>query len=473
MSLPFRPIRLIQYVTLIGLEVTLVHQLGRLVTGYTPAVMPRWDVLFVVAAVAAFVTSRFEPIGAAGGIRPVTIGLALVTVVWGTTAHASGLRGSVAHGALWEFVRRIGEDWLSGYVTLGATLWAWWRGMSVPDAEHADVLRVLKRGIIAVIVILAALTPTGISSDQGVVGEVIAFLLLGLAALSLARIVAAEGEGVRAAQWRWLRSSVASTAAIFLVGLLLLALLAEPARALLREGLLWTLYAALAVLGPVFWLAFSVVEALLRGILALGWQVLGRPQPPLPPVEPLDDPAALAPSTLSEAWLVVPTVILALIPLVALILLIVYTRRRRQQSRAEMNETHESIFSWGAVGSDLRAILGALSLRRSGAAGLQAALGHLRGSDPSTRIRRRYVELLLVGESAGRERRPAQTPQEFEPELASETRDKAAIDTLTMAYEQARYAPEIVDEDVARRAEAAWQALRTTDTGAQASSNHG
>ena len=422
----------------------------------------------MVAAAAALVTWWFEPIGGTRGIRPITAFLAIIGISWGTVAHAHGVPGSFSVDALLSLPSRVGASWLGAYITFGATLWAWWRGSMVPDADHADVMRVLKRGAIAVMVFLAVLTPTGISSGTGMVVEVIAFLLLGLAALSLARIVAEEVEGMRAAQWRWLRSTIATTLLVFLAGILLLALLAEPARVLLREGLLWIVYAALVVLAPVFWLVYSALDALVSGILALGSDALGT-QATAPPAYPAQNgPTPQTPLDDASAFLAVPAIILALVPLLILVVLIVYARRRRERTVADMGEEHESLFTWDAVKNDLRAMLAALRVPRPGVDGLQAALQRLQGSDPAVRVRRRYVELLLLAESTGHARRPPQTPHEFEPELASAELDKAAVDTLTTAYEQARYAPQMVDEGVVARADSAWQALDKTDSRAVA-----
>jgi hypothetical protein len=81
------------------------------------------------------------------------------------------------------------------------------------------------------------------------------------------------------------------------------------------------------------------------------------------------------------------------------------------------------------------------------------------GSDPATRIRRRYVQLLLIGEDGGVPRPPGRTPREFAPELASLPLDDTAVERLTDLYEQARYAPEDVDVEAAAQADASWEAL--------------
>ena len=127
-------------------------------------------------------------------------------------------------------------------------------------------------------------------------------------------------------------------------------------------------------------------------------------------------------------------------------------------------EERESIFSWSALGSDLRDLLHGLHRPAAGVGGLRAALGRLLGSDPATQIRRRYVQLLLVGEDAGVPRPPGQTPREFAPELANVPLAGTAVERLTELYEQARYAPEDVDAAAAAQADASWEALSQSPT---------
>ena len=463
----FRTIRFLQYLALIAFETTLAHLAGSLLTIFSSAPILQWPALFGVAAISALVTLWIEPVNVGRErIRPVTAAIALLTVMTGTWLQAQGAAAAI--------VSVDDSNFLRAYFVLGTTLWVWWRGARTVDMGHGDVVRVMRNGIIGVAMLVALLGIGGVSlplaPTQGGIGvsvgvEMIAFLALGLMCLSLTRIVAAEAEGSAGAQWRWLRSSMLSTIAILLVGLLLLAIVAEPARMLLRGGLMWGLYGLLVIFSPLFWLIFQIIEWLRPALVFDGSLIPAIPtaapsanDDTPPPPSPLD---ALAP------LLTVTSTILLLIPLVALVVLILLARRRRGRTEEATAEERESIFSWSDVGNDLAGLLRGLRRPRSAPGGLRAALRRLAGADAATRVRRRYIQLLLAGETAGATRSPAQTPHEFAPALTTLPVDQPAVATLTETYERARYAPESVDAATADQADAAWQSI------AQAASNAG
>jgi hypothetical protein len=160
-----------------------------------------------------------------------------------------------------------------------------------------------------------------------------------------------------------------------------------------------------------------------------------------------------------EGLLALSTLLLMLVPVVILALLIYFATRRRPVPAADSSEQRESIFSWSGLGSDISNLLGALRRPRGGEGGLAGVLSRLVAEDPVTRIRRRYVQLLLQGEAADKRRREDQTPREFVHTLEDITTNRASLDTLTATYEQARYAPDSVDRATAERADRAWQEL--------------
>jgi len=141
---------------------------------------------------------------------------------------------------------------------------------------------------------------------------------------------------------------------------------------------------------------------------------------------------------------------------------LLWRRRRRRPSSGD--EERESLWSWDRLGTDLRDLLGSLRRRPRPDQGLRAALARLQGSDPASRIRRRYIQLLLIGEQRDHPRPAPQTPREYLPGLVNDLpAASAAIAALTDSYEQARYHPEgLVARDV-DRADQAWQQITTTD----------
>jgi hypothetical protein len=72
-----------------------------------------------------------------------------------------------------------------------------------------------------------------------------------------------------------------------------------------------------------------------------------------------------------------------------------------------------------------------------------------------------YLSLVRRAGELGIRRRPAQTPSEYEPVLASELPDvQTEVDALTAAFIEARYSPRPVDPQAPNQARALWARLR-------------
>jgi hypothetical protein len=163
-----------------------------------------------------------------------------------------------------------------------------------------------------------------------------------------------------------------------------------------------------------------------------------------------------------EPILNISATVLALIPLAILALLIIFVARRRGRREQTPDEQRESIFTWDALGRNVMDMLRGLLPTTRDAEGLSAALARLSSTDPATRIRRRYVQLLLLGEERGQQRPSAATPHEFESALPASTNEQSPVSALTALYEHARYAPNSIDSAAADRADESWQALEQT-----------
>jgi hypothetical protein len=152
----------------------------------------------------------------------------------------------------------------------------------------------------------------------------------------------------------------------------------------------------------------------------------------------------------------------ALLPIL-LILGLLMLARRRALRQAGADEERESLWSWQSVAADLRDLLSSRR-RRPSAGGLRAALAALRGADPASRVRRRYIRLLLLGEAHKRPRPAPHTPHEYAP-AAGELLPSASqpIDALTAAYERARYNPGGIAAADADAAERAWAAIEQAE----------
>lgn len=459
----FEPFKLIQTLVLVLFETTVIYLVGILLTGGEYSTL-RWWIVGVVVAMSAIVTDWFEPInGQSSHIRPQSAAIAVLTIGWAVTWH---IRADGGGFAAWRtFLDPDSPQFITAYTALIAATVGWWRGAQLLDIGHSDMVQRFRRAIIAVLLALVVvtvagfgqgLTPSISTSSPNIPAWIIVLLMFGLLGLSITRITTVKGDGGRAAQWMWLRSSALSSALILVVGVVALSLVASPAGTLLRQVAAVVIYTAALLFSPVIWLAVRLLEYL------RGWLL---PQA-LEPVMPLATATALPDQPTPQAALSTPfdllaftTLLLLVIPVVVLLVLIYFANRRRSAPIDGQNEERESIFSWRGFGNDISNVLASLRRRRVGEGGLGDVLRSMVGQDPATRIRRRYVQMLLRGEAAEKRRRSDETPREFAPALNSIARDHTSLRTLTEAYERARYAPDSVDQAVAERADRAWQTL--------------
>jgi hypothetical protein len=456
-----RAIRLLQNLALICLEATLAHLVVNLLTGAS-ATSLRWWVLVLIAAGAAFVSSA----GRAVPGRNATISvIAAVAAIWlGTAAQTSGTEMV----APWQVPGRLlnldHPGFFQTYLALGTSLYMWWRGSMIGDVGHAELVSFFRRSVIMLAAIIGGLALIGYDpgfspgSDEAgarLIVELLGFVVLGLAGLSLTRIVETSGQSTPGSAWRWLRSGVLSAVALVVVGLLPVVLLVDPAGVVLRELLGWLVFGLVTLMSPLIALVLVLVE-LIRSVLPESPLAMELQATATAVAE--DQVPATAQIQVPEALLMLPVILALVLPIVVLVLLIVFARRRDRRMETPGDEQRTSIFTWGAVRAELADLLRGLR-RPGGSGGLRDRLRMLSGHDPVTRVRRRYVQLLLAGEAAGATRQPAATPHEFEPALAGIVDPDAAVAALTETYERARYAPDSIDENAASRADAAWQAL--------------
>ncbi len=463
-----RPIHLLQYLALIALEATFVHLGASLLTLAAARLIVQWSVLVGVVAVAALANASFEtPNTERTRIYGRTAAIAVATILVATWLQVHGALGD-GQASLQLLPRFDDQALLPLYVIVAANLWAWWRGAQLVDAGHAEVVRLLRVGTVTLTVMLIVLglgaVETPLDRPIGgmrlsVAGQIVILLALGLASLSLTRIVAAESDGVGNAQWNWLRSGLLSTVGVLLASLSLLAFVAEPARWLLSNGLLWAIYLMVLLISPVLWLLFGIIEVLRRLIASVGWTIS------MPEARPAEEQTSLTEQLSFDALepiLNISATVLALIPLAILALLIIFAARRRGRREQTPDEQRESIFTWDALGRNVMEMLRGLLPTTTGTEGLSAALARLSSTEPATRIRRRYVQLLLLGEERGQQRPSAATPHEFESALPASTNEQPSVSALTALYEHARYAPDSIDSAAADRADESWQTLEQT-----------
>ncbi len=339
-----------------------------------------------------------------------------------------------------------------------------WRGVKLVEHEHATILTLAGRGLVATIaaLVLGPLLRAGapIANDLLLL-YIVAFVGSGLSSLALTYVLEAAPDQAHTLNVRWSLLLLLVIGGVLGLGIAFAALLSgELAFTGIVTLLQWILL-PFALIGALFVYLFTVIfGSTIRALFAAFGQVLARmnlqPEPPPTPDTTIVDDNAV------ETVIIIAqqaTFVLALIPLVLLVIFLLLWRQRNR--RANNDEEHQSLDVGQSLLSDLRDLLG--TLRRPfqrRLSGLQAALLALRDADAGTRVRRAYVQALIMLEARGWRRSPDQTPSEWCSRMATVLTEPKPFTDLTVSYERARYQPAGVDVSEAESAEDCLQALQ-------------
>lgn len=349
------------------------------------------------------------------------------------------------------------------YLSLLAALYCFWRGTRLTMQDRGSVQRIFRAIAFSLLLIVgfglfgARLTgPTAVAAST----QVLAFFAIGLVTIALAGGIDEQDVGLHRLGWRGVLIVFGAIAGVLGLGVLLGALFGRDIAQII--GTLWQALVVIIalLLSPLVWLLVNLLEALLSVTHLDQWlQKLAQS----PPIKIDVAPPAGEALAIFPHWLqTVIRIFFALLPII-LILGLLLLARNRARRRAGADEERESLWSWAGLVDDLR---GLLAGRRGAqpAGGLRAALAALRGGDPASRVRRSYIRLLLLGEAHEHPRPAPHTPHEYAPAAEAMLPTAAQpVDTLTDAYERARYNPNSVTAADADAAERAWAAIEQAD----------
>ncbi len=464
-----QPLKLLFLFIAAAFEVSLLHLGGSLIAitavGSTNL---SWLMLLGVCLVAAWSTARFSNSEDDGGLltRPWLLLLAVCTISYAVKVQAGGGLSVISGwGVLSPWASESQNLALGSPVLFFVCLLVWWRGMVILDHDHGSLLGVLQKGVLGLVLLsMIATLSSNVNLGEAPWGGVLALeavltIALGLFSLSLAGIIVQVERQGGAGGWHALRSSLFLAIVVLVVGMLLLSIFSDTATLAVRVavslvvGFIALLFAPLASL--FFQLATWITNGRVVQFVPSGSSGMSE----------LLEQEAPSDQTLQLMELLVSALnlMLYLAPLLALIVLILVTSRRRKVRVIADGELHESLWSWQAVGTDLLSLLNGLrSTPRT--AGLRDALARLRADDPVQRIRRRYIQLLLLGEAAKQQRKPQQTPLEHEISLGTVVPAADTIHALTTVYDRARYAPNTISSADAETADNAWATIEAEAT---------
>ncbi|RJQ37919.1 MAG: DUF4129 domain-containing protein [Dehalococcoidia bacterium] len=359
-------------------------------------------------------------------------------------------------------------------VALAAAFYLWWRGIRWGRSIFAfeEIYRAFVTGAAALVLLGVAWFLSSVYRDLGnmlaAVGIwVIGFFFFGLVSLALGnfQVIRQKMAGLEEAtslfNRRWLGLLFLIVIGIVLAGAGLASLFSADTAAVLGrwlglagDGLLWIVYYVLIV--PVSYLVAGLVYAgqFLVSLLGGGelTQVSTNVTDNITQSENITaiegDPAALPPAVL----LTLKWVILAAAALVVVYLLArAVARARPSRAKDEVEEVHESLWSWALFRGDLSLVWQALRRRfaRKRPA-MVTVLPELPGYKEDEAIpdypdiRAIYRRLLWEGEVAGVGRRAGETPAEYAGRLErAVSGGREELGFITEQYQRARYGEEV------------------------------
>lgn len=414
----------------------------------------------------------FGPVwlGKIGQVEPrLLVTLSGIVLVFAAVWHTYAFLGPL--GLLRELV-----DWGNfispTFLGLVACAFLWFQGIQLGRSAlpQENLERAFYGGILAIGLLFTVNQVRPLITTAEALTAALAFFATGLAGLALVSVEnARRAEEGLTSSWPalnryWLGTVASVIGSILVAGLLLAGILSPQTFERLANAVnLIVDDVTIAVLflagGLTFLLALllaPVIQYLARAIGQINFHLPVLLDPQQAARQTLDYFARYPALNFARRGLVL-TVIVA-----ALVLLFWWAVRRfSKRSGRDVDETRENIATRDLLLAQLKSLL----KRRHGASGAQAAYLALAGAndDPRLMVRRAYQAMLewALGFSLP-SRRAGQTPAAYAETLRQALPEGgAAIETLTGAYVQARYAAEAPSMDVARAAASAIDQLRT------------
>jgi hypothetical protein len=410
-------------------------------------------------------------------VRAVIIGggLVFILIVLGVDYRADYVFLS---GGWLEYVGRTLGATLSSpgtiVVAIPALVYLWWRGIILGQTTSyfRDIYRTFLLGMVALVVLIilwqissATERFTALGADIGL--YVMAFFFFGLTAIAVSHIYIMRSsmpkeEAALTSVWRWLPIMLGVIGGMVLVGFGLASIFSPDifrsiARALSAIGGFFG-----KILGYILTPIFFIIEWLIRFLKYLLSLLQGEPAPTdnitpggpgqlFPEVTPANIPPWLQDAI---KWFVVALVV----GLVLFILAKAVSRIRQRRARDEIEEIHESLFSWKGLMNDLKELL-KMPFRKKEE--LVREYHFDENAIGEMDIREIYRHVMWEGKRSGIPRRQHETAREYASHLEREVPDSTVpMDDITRVYESVRYGEMKVPEERVKSANNWWQKLR-------------
>jgi hypothetical protein len=360
-------------------------------------------------------------------------------------------------------------------IALPVLLYLWWRGIVLGQTTtyFRDIYRTFVLGMAALIVLIVFWQISGSSGRFSRPGAdvgwyIMAFFFFGLISIAvchfyLMRRAMPREEAKLTSVWRWLPIMLGVIGVVVLVGFGVASIFSPSLFESIGHG--FSTFGSFLgkIAGYILWPVVFVLEWLVKGFMALLNLLRGNPEqssnftgnlttPQWPEVVPKE----LAPWA-QEAikWFAVAVIA----GLVLFFLAKAISRMRARRARDEIEEIHESLWSWKGLRDDFKELFGMMGnrfKRKPAAAGFSFD-EDAAGMD----IREIYRHVLWEGSRSGMPRRRQETPSEYSGRIGrSVPEGEEPLKNITVEYEDVRYGEMTVPAERVDRANSLWQTLK-------------
>jgi hypothetical protein len=342
-------------------------------------------------------------------------------------------------------------------VALPALLYLWWRGINLGQMTFS-FKNIYRSFLIAISALIVLIIIWQISSSSGYFAgpgtgiglDVLAVFFFGLLAIAISHLYTMRSsmpreEAALTSVWRWLPIMLTVIGGMVIV-VFVIAGFFSPGFFTSIGHFFGTIF---HFLGKIFEYILVPFNFLFEGIIwVMRWMIARIPRGPnqqpndsanmsFGDMFPKTTPAELSPVLiLVIKWLVFAVIFAAVI----FILARAVSRFRARRAEEEIEEIHESLFSWRGLGNDLRELLGMMGKKQKKSAKLIPAYDI--DADESRRmdIREIYWRLLREASLSGLARGIHETPAEYSRRLGrAMPAGSDPIARLTDMYSDVRY----------------------------------
>jgi hypothetical protein len=363
-------------------------------------------------------------------------------------------------------------------IALPALLYLWWRGTNLAQMtfNFKNIYRTFLIGITAIITLIILWQISSASGKipgpgPGIGYDVLAVFFFGLMAIAIAHLYTMRSsmpkeEAALTSVWRWLPTMLAVIGGMIVIVFVIAGIFSPGFFSAVAHllGIVWNFLTRILnyVIIPLNYI-FEAIIWVLRWLIAR-----------IPRGDPVTDnntnnmtmadifgqteQAELSPALIMVfKWLF----IIAVIALVIFILVKTVSRYRTRNAAEEIEEIHESLFSWRGLGNDLKELLNNLGQKFQRQK--PPATGYTYEDEPGRLdVREAYRYMLWEASRSGLKRSRNETPEEYSKRMDNvmpETHE--SLEELTDMYIDVRYGEIKPPEEKVDRANGLWQVLRS------------